>query len=72
MDLTPQNVDTHFSKLSINMSDETNSQAVDLANTSGVTPESLKRTLTEKLNAEHVGIEDISGICPTTSQCNTC
>jgi hypothetical protein len=32
-----------------------------MANTSGVTPDSLKETLTTKLGAEHVEIEDLSG-----------
>ncbi|KAK2768700.1 hypothetical protein FQN54_000556 [Arachnomyces sp. PD_36] len=34
-----------------------------MANTSGITPDSLKETLTAKLGAEHVEIEDLSGGC---------
>ncbi|MCJ1287688.1 hypothetical protein MMC26_007040 [Xylographa opegraphella] len=45
------------------MSAETDAQAAELANTSGITPTSLQKTLTEKLDAEHVTIEDISGGC---------
>lgn len=45
---------------------ETDSQAAAVANTSGITTESLQRTITEKLEAEHVDIEDMSGeiVCP--------
>ena len=48
------------------MSAETDIQAAEVANTSGITPASLKRTLTEKLDAQYVTIEDISGL--TASQ----
>ena len=40
---------------------ETDTQAAQVANSSGITPASLKTTLTEKLDAQHVDIEDISG-----------
>ena len=40
---------------------ETDRQAEAVANTSGVTTESLQKTLTEKLEAKHVDIEDMSG-----------
>lgn len=40
---------------------ETDSQAAAVANTSGITPESLSRTLKEKIEAQHVDIEDMSG-----------
>ena len=40
---------------------ETDVPAAAVANTSGITPSSLKSTLTEKLEAEHVDVEDISG-----------
>lgn len=33
-------------------------------NTSGITPESLEATLSSKLGAEHVKIEDMSGMSP--------
>ncbi|MCJ1384223.1 hypothetical protein MMC17_007339 [Xylographa soralifera] len=45
------------------MSAETDTQAAEVANTSGITPMSLKKTLTEKLDAQYVTIEDISGGC---------
>lgn len=40
---------------------ETDSQAAKVASTSGVTVSSLENTLKEKLGAQHVGIEDMSG-----------
>ena len=40
---------------------ETDTQATAAANTSGVTTASLQKTLTEKLEAKHVDIEDMSG-----------
>ena len=40
---------------------ETDTQAEAVANTSGVTTESLQKTLIEKLEAKHVDIEDMSG-----------
>jgi len=40
---------------------ETDTQAAEAANTSGVTPATLKNTLTEKLEAKHVDINDMSG-----------
>jgi len=40
---------------------ETDTQAAEAANTSGVTPATLKTTLTEKLEAKHVDINDMSG-----------
>lgn len=46
------------------MSAETDTQAAAVANTSGITPASIKTTLTEKLEAQHVEIDDISGISP--------
>ncbi|KAL8768450.1 MAG: hypothetical protein Q9209_005356 [Squamulea sp. 1 TL-2023] len=42
---------------------ETDTQAADAASTSGITVSSLKKTLKEKLGAEHVDIEDMSGGC---------
>lgn len=44
------------------MSAETDTQAAAVANTSGITPASIKTTLIEKLEAQHVEIDDISGI----------
>ena len=40
---------------------ETDTQAAQVANSSGITPASLKTTLTEKLDAQFVDVEDISG-----------
>lgn len=40
---------------------ETDTQAQAVANASGVTTSSLQKTLTEKLNATHVDVEDLSG-----------
>ena len=40
---------------------ETDTQAKTAANTSGVTTESLQKTIAEKLEAKHVDIEDMSG-----------
>lgn len=40
---------------------ETDTQAANAASTSGVTVSSLEQTLKEKLGAEHVDIEDMSG-----------
>lgn len=40
---------------------ETDTQAAQVANTTGITPKSLKSTLTEKLAAQHVDVMDISG-----------
>ena len=40
---------------------ETDTQASSIASTSGITPSSLQKTLTEKLQASHVDIEDMSG-----------
>ena len=48
---------------------ETDTQAKTIANTSGVTTESLQKTIAEKLEAKHVDIEDMSGkqICSRKS-----
>ena len=43
---------------------ETDAQAEKVANTSGITTESLQKTITEKLEAKHVDIEDMSGEMP--------
>ncbi|KAK3173526.1 hypothetical protein OEA41_006856 [Lepraria neglecta] len=42
---------------------ETDTQASNVANESGITPESLSKTLKEKLEAKYVDIEDMSGGC---------
>ncbi|KAL9006375.1 MAG: hypothetical protein Q9188_000849 [Gyalolechia gomerana] len=42
---------------------ETDTQAEKVANTSGITVSSLKQALKEKLDAEYVEIEDMSGGC---------
>ena len=43
---------------------ETDTQAANAANTSGITVSSLEQTLREKLGAEYVDIEDMSGMLP--------
>ena len=43
---------------------ETDTQASTIAHSSGITPSSLQKTLTEKLEASHVDIEDMSGTSP--------
>lgn len=50
-----------FANMSAPSAAETDSQAQSVANTSGITTESLQRTITEKLEAKHVDIEDMSG-----------
>ena len=58
---------SHFPKLYPSMSmnapsaAEADAQAEKVANTSGITTESLEKTITEKLEANHVDIEDMSG-----------
>ncbi|MDI1485119.1 MAG: hypothetical protein OHK93_000254 [Ramalina farinacea] len=42
---------------------ETDAQAETVANTTGVTAGSLQKTLEQKLGAQHVDIEDMSGGC---------
>lgn len=44
------------------MSARTDNEASSNANASGITPTSLKATLTQKLEAQYVDIEDMSGI----------
>ena len=43
------------------MSAESDTQAANAANLTGVTPKSLQTTLIEKLDAQHVDVNDISG-----------
>ena len=50
-----------YTNMSAPSAAETDTQAETVANTSGITTESLQKTLTEKLEAKHVDIEDISG-----------
>ena len=45
------------------MSARTDTEAALNANSSGITPTSLKATSTQKLEAQYVDIEDMSGIC---------
>ncbi|KAI5199945.1 hypothetical protein E4T39_05985 [Aureobasidium subglaciale] len=45
------------------MSARTDVEATQNQLSSGVTPESLKATLIEKLEAQHVDIQDLSGGC---------
>lgn len=50
-----------YANMSAPSAAETDTQAETVANTSGITAESLQKTLTEKLEAKHVDIEDMSG-----------
>ncbi|KAF4554531.1 BolA-like protein 2 [Elsinoe fawcettii] len=45
------------------MSARTDAEATNVQATSGVTPDMLRATLVERLNAVHVEIEDLSGGC---------
>ncbi|PSK46565.1 hypothetical protein B9Z65_5533 [Elsinoe australis] len=45
------------------MSARTDAEATNVQATSGVTPDTLRTTLIEKLGAVHVEIEDLSGGC---------
>lgn len=40
---------------------ETDTEAAAVANTSGITTQSISNTLKEKIQAQHVDIEDMSG-----------
>ena len=51
------------------MAAETDTQAAAAANTSGITPDSMKSTLAEKLQAQFVEVRDESGQS-ATSFCN--
>jgi len=42
----------------------TDTEAAEAANTSGITPQSLEATLSSKLDAQYVEIEDMSGMNP--------
>jgi stress-induced morphogen len=44
------------------MAAEADSQPSGVANTSGITPDSLKATLIENIGAQYVQIDDISGM----------
>jgi hypothetical protein len=52
------------------MSAETDTQAAEAANSLGVTPEYIKRKLIEKLEAEYVDVEDMSGIGALAASCS--
>ncbi|KAK3056121.1 hypothetical protein LTS18_011698 [Coniosporium uncinatum] len=45
------------------MSARTDEEATRVQNNTGITPDSLRKTLVEKLEAQHVDIEDLSGGC---------
>lgn len=45
------------------MAAETDTQAAATAEAAGITPESLSATLREKMNIQHIDIEDMSGGC---------
>ena len=50
-----------YTNMSAPSAAETDTQAETVANTSGITTESLQKTITERLEAKHVDIEDMSG-----------
>ena len=50
-----------YANMSAPSAARTDGEAETVANTSGITAESLQKTLTEKLEAKHVDIEDMSG-----------
>lgn len=50
-----------YANMSAPSAAESDTQAEATANTSGITPDSLQKTLTEKLDAKYVDIEDMSG-----------
>ena len=52
-----------YASMSAPSAAETDTQAANVANASGITPATLKTTLTEKLEAQHVEVQDISGMC---------
>ena len=57
----PRLVNRLYASMSAPSAAEPDTQAANVANTSGITPATLKTTLAEKLEAEHVEIKDISG-----------
>ena len=57
-----------YAKMSAPSAAETDSQAETVANTSGITTESLQKTIIEKLEAKHVDIEDMSGESDVSSE----
>ena len=50
-----------YANMSAPSAAETDAQAETVANTSGITTETLQKTITDKLDAKHVDIEDMSG-----------
>lgn len=52
------------------MSAETDTQAAEAENSLGVTPEYIKRKLIEKLEAEYVDVEDMSGMGTLAASCS--
>ena len=52
---------SRYATMSAPKAAETDTQAESIANTTGITVDSLFRILTEKLEAKHVDVEDISG-----------
>ena len=45
------------------MASSSDVDATKVQNSTGITPETLKATLREKLQANHVDVEDMSGMC---------
>ena len=51
-----------FANMNAPSAAETDTHAEEVASTSGITTATLQKTLTEKLEAKHVDVEDMSGI----------
>lgn len=51
----------YYADMSAPSAAETDTQAQAAANSSGITTDTLQKTLTEKLDAKHVDVEDMSG-----------
>ena len=61
-----------YANMSAPSAAETDTQAENVANTSGITTESLRKTITDKLEAKHVDIEDMSGTHSSPRSLLTC
>ena len=56
-----------FANMNAPSAAETDTQAEEVASTSGITTATLSKTLEEKLDAKHVDVEDMSGTWPCLS-----
>lgn len=62
--LRPAFSTVNTNRMSAPQAAETDTQAADVANTTGVTSESIKKALESGVGAQHVDIEDMSGANP--------